>query len=157
MSNRREWWTGGGEKGLPTSPRHFPKGKYSMTAGPVNQPFGMLDHQHGGSDPLQPNIRTGSPRSSRRYTCEITGWSLLRTTPCIGVQLPAHRVAPPWGPLMWPLGAAFRCIRMSGSDWPPALLCSQTSPSLAPGPQPPGTLTAGWGQGSGAGEGSWIG
>ena len=68
MSNRREWWTDGGEKGLPTSSRRFPKGKYSMTAGPVNQPFGMLDHQRGGSDPLQPNIRTGSPRSSRRYT-----------------------------------------------------------------------------------------
>ena len=68
MINRREWWTDGGEKGLPTSSRRFPKGKYSMTAGPVNQPFGMLDHQHGGSDPLQPNIRTGSPQSSRRYT-----------------------------------------------------------------------------------------
>lgn len=98
MSNRRGWWTGGGEKGLPPSPCRLPKGKYSVTAGPVNQPFGMLDHQHGGSDPLQPNIRTGSPWSSRRYTCEITGWPPLRKTPCTWGAAPSTESGPTLGP-----------------------------------------------------------
>lgn len=150
------WWGEGTPLALPP-----PQGKYSVTAGPVNQPCGMLDHQHGGSDPTPAKYQNRFSRSSRRYTCEITAWPPTQEdTLHVGCSSQHRGWPPPWRPVdVATRELPFAHIRMSGSDWPPFSadsVCSQAaSPASPPGPQPPGTLSAG-GAGSGAGR-SWTG